>query len=519
MEPDRHTSRFVRQLVQVAMGVGLCAGLVGCPDYAMLDGKACDELGRCLDGYVCDPDSSRCVRPGDGGLDGDGGPDGGDGVNPCLGPDGEPVSAACDGDALVQCQDGQEVDRQACPLGCMPDGNPPRCYRLAPSNLSGPAHNFVCRSSQPLVVEGQAELDTDRGEISIDGQSFDVERFVIVGQDDGPDIAVFDFTRIEIHPGASLIATGGNALALLACEELVCDGVLDASGSAGMMVGSGVGTRGRGGPGGYDGGDEDGGPGEGPGAGSGGEQADCEALFDSGGGGGAYGGAGGAGGEGGRAGDCFAERVPGGSVYGSAEIHPLVGGSGGGGGSDDAGGPGGGGGGAVQLGSGTIISIGPQGGVRVAGGGGAGGHDGLDSSAGGGGGAGGAVLLEAPMVSVRGFLAANGGGGGAGYGDNIRWSVFVAASGEDGAAGSQAAEGGPGEDLGGSGGMGAAAGNADAHYGQDAQNGGGGGGGAGRIRIHTRQGNLQLGAQCQISPSDDDGACSGLCSQGEVQRW
>jgi hypothetical protein len=33
-------------------------------DYGLLDGKACDAEGRCLSGYVCDPATRRCVRPG-----------------------------------------------------------------------------------------------------------------------------------------------------------------------------------------------------------------------------------------------------------------------------------------------------------------------------------------------------------------------------------------------------------------------------------------------------------------------
>jgi len=63
-------------------------------------GKECDDNGRCLDGYVCDPATNRCVRPWeiDGGTDGgsDGDTDPGDGDDNCQGLEGarlESISA------------------------------------------------------------------------------------------------------------------------------------------------------------------------------------------------------------------------------------------------------------------------------------------------------------------------------------------------------------------------------------------------------------------------------------------
>jgi hypothetical protein len=38
--------------------------IVGCQDVS-LEGKLCDSTGSCLDGFVCDPATNRCVRPGD----------------------------------------------------------------------------------------------------------------------------------------------------------------------------------------------------------------------------------------------------------------------------------------------------------------------------------------------------------------------------------------------------------------------------------------------------------------------
>lgn len=472
----------IRSARFLSLAVGsLC--LVACADSAILSGKLCDQEGRCLEGYVCDPATNRCVTEdqlpdGDGGL-----PDGDSG-----GPDS--------GDVL-------EVDR-------LPE------FILDPSNLDGPIADLMCGSAQVLVLSGDATIDTESGVISGPEGDTDPEKFQVVEQPGvyWPDLAVFTFDRVEIAAGARVTATGANVLVILACSEIRISGVLDVSGSSGVMAGDGTGTPGRGGPGGSAGGDENGGDGLGFGGGQGGEEAECNVDRDSGGAGGGFGGVGGAGGDGGDPEGCGAAGPEGESSVGRPRLVPLSGGSGGGGGGDLYGGPGGGGGGAVQLGANLRIVVEAGGGIRAGGGGGAGGHDGKDSSAGGGGGSGGAILLEAREVVVGGTLSSNGGGGGAGYKNNNAWTDQVADSGTAGQLGADSAPGGDSSGIGGIGGAGSGGFGYDGHPGQDNENGGGGGGGAGRIRVNTQSGSAGLEAGAVLSPSGDSGECTGLCSQG-----
>jgi hypothetical protein len=111
-------------------------------------------------------------------------------------------------------------------------------------------------------------------------------------------------------------------------------------------------------------------------------------------------------------------------------------------------------------------------------------------------------------------LAANGGGGGAGYKDNQAWTDLVAGSGTAGQLGASGASGGSTSGIGGHGGTGSGGFGYPGHSGQDKENGGGGGGGAGRIRINTRAGSADIGADAVLSPSDQTDDCAGLCSQG-----
>lgn len=154
----------------------------------------------------------------------------------------------------------------------------------------------------------------------------------------------------------------------------------------------------------------------------------------------------------------------GGATYGTPSLVPLVSGVSGGS-------PGGNqGGGALQITSTTSISVSTAGVVLAPGEGG-----GQDGTAGGGGGSGGALLLEAPMVTVAGVMAAN--GGGAGDANDL---------GNDSTGTAQAAGGG----AGGGGSFGATVTGAN---GTNAGNAlGGGGGGAGRIRLNTSSGTASL---------------------------
>lgn len=183
--------------------------------------------------------------------------------------------------------------------------------------------------------------------------------------------------------------------------------------------------------------------------------------------------------------------VLGGTPYGTETLVPLVGGSSGGSG-DFAPSTGPAGGGAVQIVSGSSIVVSDTGVINM------GGWASIESSGsrGGGGGSGGAILLEAPFVTVRGVLAANGAGGSNGYLSHPK----------SGLPSDQPALGG-----GDGGGRGAAG---DTAAGTDGRNSGGGGGGAGRIRLNAGcGGTVTVTPAAIISPSES----TGCYTRGELQ--
>ena len=316
-----------------------------------------------------------------------------------------PGRIVCEGDELVGYDgEGEEVGREYCELGCNSDANPDRCNRLAPSNVDAA---WLCENSNDLVLTSGATIDTENGTIT--GVAPAQIAFHVVSQGAGrPGIGVFAFNNIDLQ--ADLLVEGENALALLACGDVDCSGVIDAS-----ALGS------SGGSGGWDGGPV-GGAGAGPGGGKAAEDGtdSCPSLCSAGGGGGGHGGRGGDGGGLScriQSGEVNLAPGDGGAVNGLAELVPLTGGSGGAGGTNVPGagsspGGGGGGGGAVQLSAGGHIWISAPGGVTVAG---DGGRETI-SGGGSGGGAGGGILLEAVEIQIgtTAFLAANGGGGGGG---------------------------------------------------------------------------------------------------------
>ena len=110
-------------------------------------------------------------------------------------------------------------------------------------------------------------------------------------------------------------------------------------------------------------------------------------------------------------------------------------------------------------------------------------------SAGYGGGSGGGILLEAPSVTVKGILAANGGAG----------SYRYLAHAQSGAANDQPAQ------SGGKGGDGAAGATVD---GGDGATTTAGGGGAGRIRINTGCGGVLTVSQSAIISPHSGTACN-----------
>ena len=178
---------------------------------------------------------------------------------------------------------------------------------------------------------------------------------------------------------------------------------------------------------------------------------------------------------GGSGGAMGGTAAAGGTAYGTPEIIPLVAGSQGGGGLQTNGGAGGG---AIELVAGSAVSILSGAYVNVGGGHG--------NWSGGGGGSGGSILIEAPMVTVTGKLAANGGGGQGGPGGT---AATDASATDKPATGSTSYDAGA---AGGNGSAGAMPDGSDGADGSDTVVAGGGGGGAGRIRINTSSGSAKL---------------------------
>jgi hypothetical protein len=187
-------------------------------------------------------------------------------------------------------------------------------------------------------------------------------------------------------------------------------------------------------------------------------------------------------GKGGHGSASAPPAAAGGTTYGSSAVTPLVGGSTGGMASADGGNGcplGARGGGALQIVAGTSIAVGQYGAINAGGGGGI-------ACAGGvtGGGSGGAILLEAPTVTIRGNLAANGGGAAIG-----RANGSAATADDQPAPGAgytiDAAAG-----LGGGGSASISINGGTGISGSCSDNSciAGGGGGAGRIRINTASG-------------------------------
>jgi hypothetical protein len=310
------------------------------------------------------------------------------------------------------------------------------------------------------------EIDTVTGEL----RGCNIERgqlkfsFVEIDQPDtslGTLSATLIVTRrFVVEQGMRVNVVGNRPLIVVALQEALINGVLQAAATGADAHGGGSAVA------------EGGQSGLGPG---GGGKPNGRS------------GAGGAGfcGHGGASGMADGLSALGGQPYGNATNVPLIGGSSGGVYSNW----GGAGGGAIQISAGQRIDVGLLGSIHVGGGG--------PINPSNGGGSGGAILLEAPSVRVLGHLAANGGGGSAGTSN-------------DGEAGANAtADALPA--LGGrvsgypSGGDGSAAATLDGAAGGDVPAdrnlaSGGGGGGAGRIRINVAQGAPDL-TGAMLSPS------------------
>lgn len=350
------------------------------------------------------------------------------GCNMCT-----PNGTYCTAQGVQSCgSDGAPTTFEACAQGCVADPQP-HCAHLVPRYLPN-----VCDTAATGDVSlASATLGTDLDSACTGG---------VVTQTAAPNICVVRGKTITIDSGATLKATGGRLLALVADDSLAIHGVLDASADFGTS---------------------------GPGGGSA-----------------SSGGAGGKGNSGGGGAGFKTTGAPGASA--------TVNGGGGGGGAaqpDPAqlavmvGGPrttalsaygGGGGGGVVLVSCRGAVTI--DGTIDLGGGGGLGGYiDDLTNLAvgGSGGGAGGYLVVQAWNLMVTGRVYANGGGGGAGY--------TGPSPGADGQDGSQSAlvGGAGGTGTGGSGGPGGAGAAAGANAVAGTHAGGAGGGGLGFLQTYT----------------------------------
>jgi len=309
---------------------------------------------------------------------------------------------------------------------------------------------------------------------------------------------IFVFQSLTVASAATVKVVGTAPVALVANENLLVYGLIDARpmDSSGLLC-----AVGSSGPGGKAGGangmpgptPKSGVAGGGPGGGGGGV-LNFQGSPGAGAGAGHFK-TGGDGGAGCHLGGAAEAGGTGGMSYASG----LRGGSGGGGGGSTSG-PGGGGGGAVQLVAGQVLTIGDGasvGGVNVGGCGGKGGGIGA-----GGGGSGGSILLEALIVQVRpkGTLAANGGGGGG------------ATDGQEGQLTNQRALGSgssPVSQVSGNGGAGDTPAGTNALFACGSTSEGLGGGGAvGTIRILAAGGTPTVNAQAVLSPSATSGGAT-----------
>ncbi|MFN0250893.1 MAG: hypothetical protein ACKV2T_28725 [Kofleriaceae bacterium] len=364
------------------------------------------------------------------------------------------VDAACSGDNLVSCADGQPASETVCPWSCVATGTP-HCGSLP---------RLIVETDSATTILDDIDLSATQT-ITLNGNSGAMSSI----RSSGPGLVdgiyflgngtLAQFRAASFHVGSRLRLIGSTAIALVSDGPIVIDDIIDVTGGC---------LDGEGGPG--------GGAGGGPyrrGYGVGGGETD----FGNGGGGGGNGSSGGSNSTGEASGGV-----------GSAGPFVLRGGGGGaGGGASTYGGYGGGGGGALQIVSNTSITITPNGGINASGCGGAPG--GFTYGPGGGGGGGGAIFLQAPVVTIAGKLAANGGGGGGATGSGT--------AGQNGALSRTTASGGTG---GGRGAAGATAATASTTATA------GGGGGVGRMLFETRDGGVSIEQTAVMSPAIADGA-------------
>ena len=423
----------------------------------------------------------------------------GDAISNCMA-----GQALCINNSVQTCAaDGSGIDENLtvdCAFACVEDGGP---HCVVPSNLVA-ADLASCAAASvqftPSAVAAVTIVD-NAGTTEIhcapdcgDGSTTVIPETTSVDST----IAMFCLSIVDIPAGLTITPAPNlsDMLVFLSQGAVTLAGTLDLSGGPGQVVSVSnvlIGNAGTAGPGGGKGGDfhddedEDG---EGACPGLGGKKSDPSGTGNAsggGGGGGAFGGEGASGGLGQSSNDPVTIAAGGAPTLacGTAELIPLAAGSGGGSGGDGNGGwsgwPGGGGGGAIQISSGSSMTI--SGSILANGGDGFHTNTPTNQGGGGAGGSGGGILLEAPTLSISGTIAVDGG---------------------DGATSNAG--------IGGTGGTGNSV---DGNDGTDAiasgTGGAGGGGGAGRVRLHAT-----VAPTCSLSLS---GACSAstMAAQPTIQ--
>lgn len=160
----------MRHLLVILVLAGL--GGSGCSDY-FLEGKLCAADGGCLAGYVCQPESNRCVRPAGedaGSPDGDDEPADGDGEPACPeAPQGQLVLTDVSlngGAAQLRAETGSRVD-VVVDYSISQVNDCPQCLNLFLFGLAGPGygnepqhcHRAGIPPPCPAVLQGQATFD------------------------------------------------------------------------------------------------------------------------------------------------------------------------------------------------------------------------------------------------------------------------------------------------------------------------------------------------------------------------
>lgn len=395
------------------------------------------------------------------------------------------VDTTCSDGVLQVCVGNEVQSVETCRLGCFSNA---RCNYVDPSNGLGTQLEGSAGLSA-IAIPAASTIDTDTGVVRSSGGQVIAVATETIAQSGGPTLRVLMAKSFVLE---SIQIRGSLPVAFVAMDDVVVQGIIDASADVGVAGPGAVDCAGNG-RGGH------------PAQGSwttarAGHLSEQYAWSSGGGGGGGFGTIGAQGGAGGSGGTL--QGGAGGVTSGTSTLIPLRGGCGGGGvnsGNVDVG-NGGRAGGAVQIvsGKGEIVlrGVSPDlGGVHVGGSGGrgcgnVGGNNNPPAGAGcgpGGGGSGGGILLEAASVRFETgavLLAAGGGGGGSGGCGTLH--------GQDASSSGALASGGscPAEAWGTPAPGGAGAGTAASQVGATASYwlGGSGGGGSGRLRINTGDG-------------------------------